>query len=282
MLGRYVVATLLSLKLLIASPLYAQAGGSSAHITIDPTHTFQTIQGFGANFTGPYFRPDMKHMFEMLMKDEGVTMFRVVPYFVFSNWEQTNPNNGPNDWNWEYYDNRYSNPVFEATWKALRFLNARGIQPVIGLMGEPPVWMTSSKLQPPPGRACNENLPPDQQMHLSPAMYRAFAKEVVSMAVYARTVAHVDFQYFSPFNETDCYPHEGPRIDPDEAPKVLDAIAHLLTQQGLGDVRLVVADQAIVTNNYIGPILQDPGLMKQVGFCARIWRKAHSRLLSGW
>ena len=45
---------------------------------------------------------------------------------------------------------------------------------------------------------------------------------------------HIDFEYFSPFNETDCYPPEGPRIDPDEAPKVLDAVARLLKKEGLG------------------------------------------------
>jgi len=43
---------------------------------------------------------------------------------------------------------------------------------------------------------------------------------------YARTKAHLDFEYFSPFNETDCYPPEGPRID--EAPRVLLAVARRL------------------------------------------------------
>ena len=83
--------------------------------------------------------------------------------------------------------------------------------------------------------------------------------------MYARNKAHVDFEYFSPFNETDCYPAEGPRIDPEEAPRVLGAVAARLKKEGLGDLKLMVADQAIITNDYIGPILEDRELMKQVG-----------------
>ena len=85
------------------------------------------------------------------------------------------------------------------------------------------------------------------------------------MAVYARTKARIDFEYFSPFNETDCYPIEGPRVDPDEAPQVLGAVARRLRKEGLGDVKLVVIDQANENNNYAGPILDDADLMKQVG-----------------
>src|SRR5262249_27060599 len=100
--------------------------------------------------------------------------------------------------------------------------------------------------------------------HLNPAMYGEFAEEIVSMLLYARTKARIDFEYFSPLNETDCYPAEGPRVDPEEISKVLDAIAQRMKKEGLGDVKLVVADQAMVTNNYIGPILHDDDLMKQV------------------
>ncbi len=88
---------------------------------------------------------------------------------------------------------------------------------------------------------------------LDPAKYDEFAEMVVSMAVYARRKAGVDFEYFSPFNESDCYPPEGPRIDPEEAPKVLDAVARRLAAEGLGDVRLTVADNAIISNDYTGP-----------------------------
>ena len=60
-----------------------------ARITVNPAERFQFIQGFGVNYTGPYFRDDQKPMFDMLIKDLGATMFRVVPYLVYSNWEET-------------------------------------------------------------------------------------------------------------------------------------------------------------------------------------------------
>lgn len=241
---------------------FALAAPQHARITVNPAERFQIVQGFGVNFTGPYFRDDQKPMFDMLIKDLGVTMFRVVPYLVYSNWEETNDNDDPNVMNWEYYNDRYSSPVFEATWNGLRFLNSRGIRPVVALMGPVPGWMLDDAWAPPKHKVCQ---PGSRQHPIKPAMYGEFAEMVVSMVMYARTKAGIDFEYFSPFNETDCYPPEGPRIDPEDAPKVLAEVARRLKKEGLGDIKLTPADQAVITTDYIGPILRDPDLMKQVG-----------------
>jgi O-glycosyl hydrolase len=253
------------LTLSIVPAVFAQEHGAAGRITVDPRVRFQRVEGFGLNFTGPYFRDDQRAMFDMFIDDLGASMFRVVPYLVYSNWEEVNDNDDPNVMNWEYYNDRYSTPIFEATWAALRYLNSRGIRPVIALMGPAPDWMVDDKAPPPRHKVCGGNGRARLPSHLNPAMYDEFAEEVVSMAVYARTQARIDFGYFSPFNETDCYPAEGPRIDPPEAPPVLAAVARRLKKEGLGDVKLTVADQAIITNDYIGPILEDPELMKQVG-----------------
>jgi len=245
----------------LASSAMAQPS-PAARITLAPSERYQFIQGFGVNYTGPYFRDDQKPMFDKLIKDLGATMFRVVPYLVYSNWEETNDNDDPNVMNWEYYNDRYSSPVFEATWNGLRFLNSRGIRPVIGLMGPVPDWMLDDHWAPPKHKVCQTD---SKQRALKPAMYDEFAEMVVSMVIYARKKAGIDFEYFSPFNETDCYPPEGPRIDPEEAPKVLAAVARRLNKEGMGDIRLTPADQAVITNDYITPILADPELMKQVG-----------------
>jgi O-glycosyl hydrolase len=245
-----------------AGTALAQSPPERARITLRPSERFQFIQGFGVNYTGPYFRDDQKAMFDMLIKDLGVSMFRVVPYLVDSNWEETNDNDDPNVMNWEYYNDRYSSPIFEATWNGLRFLNSRGIRPVIALMGPVPDWMLDDQWTPPKHKVCQ---PDSKQRALKPAMYGEFAEMVVSMVMYARMKAGIDFEYFSPFNETDCYPPEGPRIDPEEAPKVLTAVARRLKKEGLGDIKLTPADQAVITNDYISPILADPELMKQVG-----------------
>lgn len=240
----------------------AQSTAGRARIVLQSSERFQFIQGFGVNYTGPYFRDDQKAMFDTLIKDLGASMFRVVPYLVYSNWEETNDNDDPNVMNWEYYNDRYSSPVFEATWSGLRFLNSRGIRPIIGLMGPVPDWMLDDHWTPPKHKVCQSE---SQQRPLKPAMYDEFAEMAVSMVMYARTKAGVDFEYFSPFNETDCYPPEGPRVDPEEAPKVLAAVARRLKKEGLGDIKLTPADQAVITNDYIGPILRDAELMKQVG-----------------
>jgi len=233
-----------------------------SRIALNPAERFQVIDGFGLNFTAPYFRDDQKRMFDTFIDDLGVTMFRVVPYLVYSDWEVTNDNDDPNVMNWEYYNDRYSTPIFEASWNAIRYLNSRGVRPVIALVGPVPGWMLADKSTPPAHKVCDSGsrIPP-----LAPAMYGEFAEEVVSMAMYARFQAQLDFEYFSPFNETDCYPAEGPRIDPREAPQVLAAVARRLKREGMGDVRLTVADQAVITNDYVTPILRDSELMKQVG-----------------
>jgi O-glycosyl hydrolase len=260
-------AVLISLAMLLclAGLGRARSGEGVATIHVDPGKEYQRIDGFGVNYTGPYYRADQKAMFDMLIDDLGATQFRVVPYYVYSNWEVTNDNNDPDSMNWEYYNDRYSTPVFDATWAGLRYLNSKGIRPVIALMGPVPDWMMDDKVSPPTHKVCQPNVPAKLQGHLNPAMYGEFAEEVVSMVEYARIQAHIDFEYFSPFNETDCYPPEGPRIDPDEAPKVLDAVARRLNKEGMGDVRLVVPDNAVITNDYTDPILRDDDLMKQVG-----------------
>jgi O-glycosyl hydrolase len=265
MVSKHLNVVAVCVALSITSPLLAQGSGSANRIRVDPQTRFQTIEGFGVNFTGPYFRHDQKAMFDMLIDDLGATIFRVVPYLVYSNWEVVNDNDDPNVMNWEYYNNRYSGPIFEPSWAAMRYLNSRGIRPMIALMGPVPDWMVDDKSGPPRHKVCTESGDKSQPSHLNPAMYDEFAEEVVSMAVYARTKARIDFEYFSPFNETDCYPAEGPRIDPQEVSKVLDAVARRLQKEGLGDLKLTVTDQALITNNYIGPILEDSELMKQVG-----------------
>jgi O-glycosyl hydrolase len=252
------VTRLLLTALLLAPLLLAQ---QPARISVDPAQRFQYIDGFGVNFNGTYFRDAQKPMIDMLIDDLGATIFRLDPYGLI-NWEGVNDNDNPGVINWEYYNDRYSTPTFEASWAAARYLKSRGIRPFLTLSGTAPDWMLDTK-GPPAHTVCRPQ-PSGRPDHLKPSMYEEFAETVVSLAVYARTRARIDFEYFSPLNETDCYPAEGPRIDPDEMPRVLGAIARRLRQEGLGDVRLVVADQARITNDYITPIMQSADLMKQV------------------
>jgi O-glycosyl hydrolase len=249
----------------LAVAVRAQEPAPLRGVTVDLSKRYQTMDGFGVNFNGTYFRESQKPMIDMLIDDLGATIFRLDPYGI-TNWEAVNDNDDPKVMNWEYYNDRYSIPTFEASWAAARYLNSRGIKPFMALSGTAPEWMLDSKPLTPE--------PPDHKRdlsrpyHLNPAMYDEFAEEVVSMAVYARTKARIDFTYFGPVNETDCYPAEGPRVDPTEAPRLLNAISHRLRQEGLGDVRLVVAEQCGLERDYVGPILSSGDLMSQVGVLA--------------
>src|SRR5208337_485594 len=135
----------------ILLPARAQDQQGSARIMIDPGQKYQQIQGFGMNYTGPYFRNDQKAMFDMLIDDLGVTMFRVVAYLVYSNWEET-----AGAKNSEYWNDRYSTPIFEASWNGMRYLNSRGIRPMVALMGPVPAWMTDDNPSPPRHKVCQE------------------------------------------------------------------------------------------------------------------------------
>ena len=231
-----------------------------AQISIDPTQRFQTIDGFGVNFNGTYFRESQKPMIDLLAKDLGATIFRLDPYGL-SDWEAKNDDDDPAHMNWEYYNDRYSTGYFEASWGAARYLNSLGIRPFLTLSGITPEWMNDNAAGPPKHSVCNADAKIragdyQQPYHLNPAKYDEFAEMAASMLLYARHKAHVDFEYFSPFNETDCYPREGPRVDPEEMPKALEALQRRLKTERLDDVKFVVVDQALNENNYIDPILR--------------------------
>jgi len=259
----------LCLWLAVAAFSFAQGPATLSRVTVNPQERFQMIDGFGVNFNGTYFREAQQPMIDMLIDDLGATIFRLDPYGV-TTWEVTNDNDDPNVMNWECYNDRYSIPAFEASWAAARYLNSRGIRPFMTLSGTVPDWMLDDQAPLPKHKVCRAGsgiLHPltGKPPHLNPAMYEEFAETAVSLLVYARTKARIDFEYFSPLNETDCYPVEGPRVDPEEMPKLLSAIARRLKKEGLADVKLVVADQSAQANDYMAPILEDAELMKQVG-----------------
>src|SRR5439155_24284733 len=169
----------------IAAVLYSQSPSGAAHVIVDASQRFQSMDGFGVNFNGTYFRDSQKPMIDMLIDDLGATNFRLDPYGL-TNWEATNDDADPKHMNWEYYNDRYSIPAFEAAWAAGRYLNSRGLKPFIALSGTAPEWMLDTKpLTPEPARTRVKDL--GKPYHLNAAMYEEFAEEVVSMAVYART-----------------------------------------------------------------------------------------------
>src|SRR5262245_49784935 len=181
----------------ISVPVFSQSSPATSRITIDSSQRFQIIDGFGVNFNGTYFRDAQKPVIDMLIDDLGGTIFRLDPYGI-SNWEAANDNDDPNVMNWEYYNDRYSIPTFEAAWAAGRYLNSRGIRPYLTLSGTAPEWMLDDKVAPPQHRVCQSSETKQNATgrphHLNPAMYAEFAEEIASLAVYARAKARIDFE----------------------------------------------------------------------------------------
>ncbi len=230
------------------------AAAQPSRIDVDPSRQYQTIDGFGVNFNGTYFRESQKKLIDVLIDDLGATLFRLDPYGQ-TNWETRDDNADASKADWDYFNDRYSTPTFEASWAAARYLNARAIEPYLTLSGTAPEWMletTGTK----PGKRFD---------HLRPEMYGEFAETVATLAVYARNRAHIRYHLFSPVNETDCSPIEGPGVSPLEMPKLLRAIQDRLRAEGMGDLTLVVAEQCDVKDDYFGPILGNTELMKSVG-----------------
>src|SRR5215472_2609076 len=138
-----VISAAILIDSFLADSIFARSSASS-RVTLNPDERFQTIDGFGVNFNGTYFRDAQKPMIDMLIDDLGATIFRLDPYGLL-NWEAANDNDDPQVMNWEYYDDRYSIPTFEASWAAARYLNSRGIKPFMALSGTAPEWMLDSK-----------------------------------------------------------------------------------------------------------------------------------------
>ncbi len=232
------------------------AADPSIRVTVDPSARHQVIAGFGVNFDGSYFRDAQKPMIDMLIDDLGATIFRFDPYGL-TNWETMNDNDDPQVMNQAYYNDRFSNPMFEAAWGAGRYLNSRGIRPFLNFSGKPPDWMMTT-VPPKPGQEAK----PLNKLRLD--MYEEYAETLVAATLYARTRARINFEYLGPLNETDCAPVEGPGVSPQDMPKLLEVITKRLRKEGLGDLKLVVVDQCNPKTEYFGPILKDPEAMKQV------------------
>lgn len=238
-----------------------------APLTIDPTQRFQTIEGFGVNFNGVYYRDAQRKLIDLLVDDLGITMVRFDPYGQ-TDWEMENDDDDPTHINWDVFDDRFSTAAFEASWAALREFNKRGMRVLLTVSGTVPPWMLDDQGGPLNHPTCNKEpnaIHPftNRPSHLRHDMYPEFAETIVAMASYARKKAGVKFDWLG-INETNCFPIEGPRIDPEEGPDVVRAIVAALDREGMSDMNLVYADQAMVPADYFSPVREHPDLMKRI------------------
>ncbi|MEO8064707.1 MAG: Ig-like domain-containing protein, partial [Pseudomonadota bacterium] len=217
-------------------------------LTIDANQRFQTIDGFGISAnSASWDNGELRPAIDRLIDDGGCTIWRVV--IEMADWEATNDDADPNNFNWAYYDTIYSSPRFEELWATMAYLNQKGVTGLLMLdfMGRGPIWLGGADL--------------------SVSMEDEWVETVASVAYYARNNRHLQFGMFAPNNESDWDGIEGIRMDRGQHARVMRKLALKLDAIGLADLRLVGPDTAAIgagVNDYLPDLLAQPTVMAKL------------------
>ena len=222
-------------------------GGGGLALTIDGNQRYQTIDGFGVSAnSASWNNGELRPAIDKLMDEGGSTIWRVV--IEMADWEATNDDSDPSNFNWSYYNTIYSSPRFEALWATMGYLNQKGVTSLLMLdfMGRCPPWMGGA------------SLPTN--------MEDEWVETVASVAWYARNNRHIQFGLFAPNNEPDWDGIEGVQMNQSQYTRVMHKLALKLDAIGLGDIRLVGPDTANIAtvNTYLPAMTGDPILMNKV------------------
>jgi O-glycosyl hydrolase len=281
MARRILFLTFLVVQLFFAQQSHSQnpANRTSVHLQIDGTKKFQQMDGFGINInTSWWYKGEygdtrlVQPAIDLLLDSLGVTIFRAV--IEEMDWEAVNDDNDPNNFNWTYFNNVFSNARFQGVWNTLRYLNQKGIKDgmIISLMGGPPAAVPLAA--------------PDQQKSwmggtdysISPSMEDEFVESMAALLYYARNTAKVQFTLVSPFNETEQVSEarsadhpdgvvEGPNIpDAVQVTRVIRKLAKKLDAIGMNDIRFVTPDAAgdHLFASCLDEMIKDPYIMNKI------------------
>jgi len=214
-------------------------------LTIDGNKRFQTIDGFGVSANSASWDDgELRPAIDRLVDENGSTIWRVV--MEMADWEATNDDADPNNFNWTYYNKIYSSAKFEELWATIAYLNQKGVTDLLMLnfMGRGPTWMGGASL--------------------STSKEDEWVETVASVAYYARNNRHLQFGLFAPNNESDWDGIEGIQMSAAQYVRVMHKLATKLASLGLGDIRFVGPDTASVWNgveDYIPALMADSTIM---------------------
>lgn len=216
-------------------------------INVDAGKSYQTIDGFGVNINPAGYWRDGRliPVLDLLIHDLGATLFRLDPY-GFTNWVDPDDSADRAALNPETYARSYRSGVFLDAWAMARYLNLKGLEPLLNVSGIVPRWMCGGD-----GKTLTD--------------LEAYADILASLARWAKEEEGVRFHLFGPFNETDIGPPEGPLLDAAGAARVLCLLADRFAGAGLAEVKFVVADQARFNLDYLRAIAAEPRLRDWVG-----------------
>ena len=119
-------------------------------LQIDGLKRFQQIDGIGINAnTRSWNGKELQPALNLLLDSMHATIWRVIVETV-EKWEDTNDNNDPFTFNWDYYNTLYETPKFQKAWDMIHYLNQRGITDklMINFMGPVPEWMGGKTITP--------------------------------------------------------------------------------------------------------------------------------------
>jgi len=224
------------------------SNGAGTSLTINGNQRFQIMDGFGISAnSASWNNGELRPAIDRLLDEGGSTIWRVV--IEMADWEATNDDANPNNFNWAYYDTIYSSPRFEELWSTLSYLNQKGVTSLLMLnfMGRGPTWMGGADLP--------------------AAMEDEWVETVASVAYYARYRRNIQFGIFAPNNESDWDGIEGIRMPYQQYVRVFRKLAQRLDAIGLGDLRLLGPDAASVQQaryEYVPGMLADPIIMAKV------------------
>ncbi len=222
---------------------------SLVEASVDASCTYQQIDGFGVNINSKYWgQGQLAPVVDRLIDDLGATLFRVDIYGK-SNWVDPTGERGPAVLDESTYADLYRGETFRNGWGLMRHLNRRGIRPYLTASGDVPSWMLASD-----GKRL--------------AHYDSFVAMMVSLVEWARRQEGIDFSLFGPLNETDIGSPEGPTVEAEAFVEVAERLAEALERRGLGDVRLVLAEQARFDERYLAPLVRSARLRERIGVLA--------------
>lgn len=237
--------------------LSVKAQSDVVFMQIDGAKKFQQMDGFGVNintawwYNGEYDDTQVvQPAIDMLIDSLGATIFRAV--IEEMDWETVNDDNDPNHFNWNYYNEVFSNERFQGVWKTLRYLNQKGIKDglMISLMGGPPAAAPLAE------KDRKKSWMGGTDYSISPSMEDEFVETMAALLYYARNTAKIYFTLVSPMNETEQVADAKSAEHPDgvvEGPNIPDAVqvarifrklGKKLDEIGMSDVRFVGPDAA--------------------------------------
>jgi hypothetical protein len=164
-----------------------------------------------------------------------------------SDWESAQVG-APDTTDWSYYNSVLTSPKLEDLWNTIAYIESKPGQTVsLSLMGGVPAWMGGT--------------------HILPEKEDYWVRMVASLVAYAREKRGLKLNLLSPLNEPDLNGIEGPKVDPDQAVRLLDKLGHRLDSMGLGDVKFVAPDASSVEGAktaYAPLLMADPYVRSKI------------------